>query len=483
MLERVLNNWLAAVPLRRRVLGLLAEHGAAAYLVGGTIRDALLGRASCDIDVAVAGQAMALARHMADCLHGAYVPLDATRDVARVVLQGEDGSHHVDLASLRGADIEADLWGRDYTVNALAVPVSGPWVAPIDPTGGQADLLARLLRVVSPLAFQDDPLRILRGIRLWASLGFALTHETEALMRTWLPQLGRVSGERVRDELLSLLACDASSSALRYGQKLGAFQVVLPPSISADSLTRGARAVAVLEGHALWRGPTASATADDDLSSILRTFDAPLRAHWSEELASGHQRWLLLKLATWLGCVGWSCGEHPALLASELMRRLRLSVREGRYLSAALEGASALSAWADDLEPRPLDAYRYYRRTGDAGVDGAILAVLGEMVSTGAASDQASVVSGQQASPGRLIPSPRRRIAAHLGYLLEAWFERRASWVSPPTIVTGYDLSSALGIAPGPEMGQWLERVREAQVQGLVRTKEDALSYIEAWPT
>ena len=225
------------------------RQGIVAYLVGGTVRDALLLRESCDIDLAVADGAIALARRLADHLHGAYVPLDEPRGVGRAVFFTEGGLQHVDVAALRGPDIEADLRARDYTVNAMAVPMGPAWGALIDPTGGQQDLAAGVLRVASRLAYQDDPLRILRGIRLQASLGFTIVPETESLMRDWLPELVRPSGERIRDEILSLLSCDAPAPALSYGQALGAFQVVLPPSITAAALTPGVRAVAVLEEH------------------------------------------------------------------------------------------------------------------------------------------------------------------------------------------------------------------------------------------
>jgi poly(A) polymerase len=486
MLQRVLDKWLESLPLRRRVLEFLAARGVTAYLVGGTVRDALLGRASYDLDLAVDakvidrqsdgpaidrpsggpilnaqvhGSAMALARQMADYLRGAYVPLDEARDVGRVVLQA--GRQHVDVAALRGADIEADLGGRDYTINAMAVPIVRPWDGLIDPTGGQSDLAAHVLRVVSETAFHDDPLRILRGIRLRASLGFELEGKTESLMREWLPGLARVSGERVRDELLLLLSCDVSAPALEHGQDLGAFQVVLPASITADALAAGVRGVETLEGHLQRLRNAGLAVAEDDLGRVLRAHAADLHAHWSEELALGRQRWLLLKLATWLGFAACGPGAlRPVAFAREIMRRLRLSAREERYVAATLDGAFALAEWADDVQVGPLEAYRFYRRTGDAGVDGAVLAMVQAEISGDAT-----------------------RASARASDLLRAWFEQSSSWVDPPALLSGHDLVITLGMAPGPELGEWLERMREAQVQGLVNTREQALVYIQAHRT
>ncbi len=491
MLSRVLDDWLERVPFRRRLLEFLVEQGIVAYLVGGTVRDALLLRESCDIDLAVADGAIALARRLADHLHGAYVPLDEPRGVGRAVVSTESGPQHVDVALLRGPSIEADLWGRDYTVNAMAVSMVPAWGALIDPTGGERDLAASVLRVVSPLAYQDDPLRILRGIRLQASLGFAITPGTEFLMRECLPELVRASGERVRDEILSLLSCDAAAPALSYGQALGAFQIVLPPWITAAALAPGVRAVAVLEEHlplvvdsascsaapvhAPMERSVSSSDTSSDLALILLDFADPLRAHLSVELSSGHPRWWLLKLAAWLGYAAPYLAPPdmaapmvsarrpappPVLLAGEIMGCLRLSAHEEHYLAGALEGASLVGGWAHDLQLGALEAYRYYRRTGEAGVDGVILAMVQRAAST---------ASPRLASTG-----------AHARYLLRAWFEQRTTWVDPPPLVTGYDLMATLGFKPGPELGEWLERVREAQVQGLVSSKDQALSYVRA---
>src|SRR5438105_1390081 len=180
-----------------RVLG--APAGAA--LVGGAVRDTVLGRAVADVDVAVPSGALDLARRCAERLAGTCVVLDAERGAARVVT---DGGLTLDLTDFRAPSLEGDLAARDFTVDALAVPLA-PLLAQgraaiVDPTGGLADLKARRLRPAGAGVLDDDPLRALRGVRLEATLGLRLTAAAARAARQAAPGLGRVSPERVRDE-------------------------------------------------------------------------------------------------------------------------------------------------------------------------------------------------------------------------------------------------------------------------------------------
>jgi tRNA nucleotidyltransferase/poly(A) polymerase len=165
-----------------------------AYLVGGAVRDELLGRPVVDVDVACPDPVGA-ARSYADKAGGALFRLSERHGAWRVVFR--DG-RTVDFTPLpRGLD--ADLATRDFTVNAIAVPVEGG--DPIDPLGGLPDLEARSLRAVAPTVFDDDPVRLLRAVRLEDELGFLLEPETEARVRSAAPRVGEPAGERILAEL------------------------------------------------------------------------------------------------------------------------------------------------------------------------------------------------------------------------------------------------------------------------------------------
>ncbi len=179
------------------------------YLVGGAVRDLLLGRGRADIDLVVEGDAAALAG-----LLGAEVVSHERFSTAKVKLDG----HEVDIASARAESypqpgalpvvepaehVEADLARRDFTINAMAIPLRGESRL-IDPHGGREDLEAGVLRVLHPRSFVDDPTRAIRAARYAARFGFAPEPETEELLRG--ADLGTVSGDRREAELLRLAA-------------------------------------------------------------------------------------------------------------------------------------------------------------------------------------------------------------------------------------------------------------------------------------
>jgi tRNA nucleotidyltransferase/poly(A) polymerase len=173
--------------------------GEEAWVVGGAIRDELLGRAVVDLDVAC-GDPEAAARAYARAGGGAPFPLSDRWGAWRIAL--EDG-RTVDFTPLRDG-VEADLATRDFTVNALAEPVGGGDL--VDPFGGRRDLESRTLRAVSPAVFADDPLRLLRAVRLEDELGFRLERETERLVREHAGLVATAAGERILGELERLSA-------------------------------------------------------------------------------------------------------------------------------------------------------------------------------------------------------------------------------------------------------------------------------------
>jgi tRNA nucleotidyltransferase/poly(A) polymerase len=171
-----------------------AVAGVEAFVVGGAVRDELLGRPVVDIDVATRDPEVA-ARIYAGLAKGALFPLSERHGAWRVAFR--DG-RTVDFTPLRG-DIEGDLRTRDFTINAIALPAAGG--ERVDPLGGVPDLEARRLRAVSETVFDDDPLRLLRAVRLEDELGFTLDEPTERLVRERAARVVEPAGERVLDEL------------------------------------------------------------------------------------------------------------------------------------------------------------------------------------------------------------------------------------------------------------------------------------------
>ena len=458
MCSPLIEKLIGDVPLRKRVIACASSRDVRAFLVGGTVRDALLGRRSYDLDIAVDGSAMDLARHVADTIHGAYVPMDVERDVARVVVRVGSTQQHFDFAGLRAGNIEADLWARDFTINAMAVRLQGDVGQLLDPTGGQADLHAGVLRAVYEDTFRDDPLRILRGVRLRGVLRFEVASATEVLARASLPALRQVSTERIRDEMVQILALPDASESLTYAGRLGALGIVLP-ELGQDDVQL-ARAAKIMAAWERCFGPQASDDAPaeqvyDRVRRVLLHYRPALQTHWSKELSTGRARWIASKLAALLSVI-----PKAPLSASGVAKRLCFSGSEARHVAATIRGATWNPVWTGSGKLDLLTIHRYYRAWGPAGVDGATLRV-------------ATCLA--ESRVGEDVP---QSFLARLERLLGAWFEERTWLVYPPPLLTGHDAMQILGMDPGPAVGQVLQHLREAQVQGLVSTREEAITYL-----
>ena len=174
--------------------------GKEAWVVGGALRDELLGRPVVDLDIACCEPERA-ARVYARRGGGAVFPLSAQHGGWRVAL---DDGRTVDFTPIQGGSIEADLGTRDFAIDAIAVPLAGG--DPIDPYDGRGDLERGVVRAISPRVFDDDPLRLLRAVWLEDELGFRLDPETETLVRARAKLASRPAGERILDELRRLSA-------------------------------------------------------------------------------------------------------------------------------------------------------------------------------------------------------------------------------------------------------------------------------------
>jgi putative nucleotidyltransferase with HDIG domain len=454
-----------------------APRRSAPVLVGGVVRDAWLARApsfgSTDLDLAVPVGALELARKVAGRLGGAFVPLDAERGTARVIASGV----RIDVADWRAPTLEADLFARDYTVNALAVPVRRLLregrAAVIDPTGGLADLRARRLRPPDPRVLAEDPLRALRGARLEAALGLRLTPGTVTAISRVAPALADVAPERVRDELLLVLALPAAARALRRIDALGLLRVIVPEVEPMRTTAQPApHRFPVLE-HSL----RAVAGADLVLARtvVLAPLGETLARHMAEELGGGVTRGQVLKLAALLHDVAKPetrrviggrvrFFEHDvvgAIRAREIGVRLRLPTRAAGVLERLVR---------HHLRPMHLDAagpvtrrarYRFYRDLAEDAQDLLLLVLVDAAALTGA-------------SPLRVW-----RRAGLLRDLLGGFPEQHAVSAAPP-LLRGQDVMARLGLPPGPAIGRLLARLREAQDLGRVQTREDALSYLDS---
>jgi tRNA nucleotidyltransferase (CCA-adding enzyme) len=245
----------ATLPAKRlalvRMAGQIAQgEGVSLYLVGGAVRDLLLGRPAEDLDLVVEGDAETLAYVIAKRLSGQVVSRSQF-STAKVKVEGESldlitarSEHYLRpgaLPQIAHGTMNEDLARRDFSINAMAFPLHlGATGQLLDPFGGMADLHRGLVRVLHDRSFVDDATRIMRAVRYEQRLGFRLEDETETLLRRDLPMLDTISGDRLRKELHLWLKEEQCAGILLRAEKLGVMAAIHPPLAGSGQLVQGA---------------------------------------------------------------------------------------------------------------------------------------------------------------------------------------------------------------------------------------------------
>ncbi len=466
------------------------------YLVGGAVRNALLGLTSHDLDFAVAGKAYPLARRLADHLKADVFQLDDVNDTARVLLTTPDGSRfRLDFATLRAASLEGDLRARDYTINAIALDVHD-LSAMIDPLHGAQDLKDHVLRACSDASLQDDPLRVLRGVRLAVQHNLLVEPHTRQLLHQAAPLLCRVSVERWRDELFRILEGPRPAQAVRVLQQLDALTVILPELIELQGVQQTAPHVLDVWEHTLaavgrleqlWAVlvdglPRPEADLMISLADMrLGRFSAGLRQHFAAPLVPERSlRGLVFLAALYhdvdkpavrsvdeLGKVHFYRHEKTgAGRAAERARALALSVAEVHRLSGIVHNHMRIHHMArHNRSPDRRAIYRYYQAADVAGVDICLF-----------------TLADTWATFGPTLTQERWLTEVDIcRTLLEAWFEKPEEAVRPVRLIGGADLLTEFDLQPGPLIGDLLYAVEDAQAAGEIATRPEALTYARNW--
>ncbi len=447
------------------------------YIVGGAVRDALLNRPVYDFDLtAPTGDAIKVARRIADRFKGDIFIMDRERDVARVFLSFEEGRLHLDVAGFRGETLADDLEGRDFTVNAIAVDLHGDINQIIDPFGGESDLDKRILRRCSSFSLISDPVRSLRAVRQSVALSLRIEPETLHDIKKAVHELHTISPERVRDEWVKLLALDKPVSALRVAQAVGLLHEIVPEVVALQGWTETSphlpnaweHTLLTVEKlgqmlHVISYKRTDSSAAAFDLGMMVIQFDR-YRKRMNEHL---HQAWpnerphtALLMMGALLSFVGQEGGHSSAVVAEQRAMMLRYSTAEVKRLVTIIQAAPPLLETADWP---PLAQHRFWHRYGEAGLDIILVALAIYLGSVGT-----EIVQHEW-----LMRVDRART------LLSAYYDLHDQIVAPPPVVNGDDLLQAINQPRGAWVGRALERIREAQVLGEVTTAEAAIAL--AW--
>ncbi len=467
-----------AEPLRRELSSLATAAGREAFLVGGAVRDVLLGREVGDWDVAGHGM-IELARRFATEHDLRLVILHEDLPTARVIVRPGDPDGYLDFVELRAPTIEADLCTRDFTINAIAWDVRGADHL-IDPAGGAHDLDRRLVRAPSRDALEADPLRVLRGFRFVAQLGFGIEADTARWLRELAPGVWTVAGERIGQELFKLFAASHAADAIQLAEEIGALEDLFPVLAAMRGVEQGGYHHLDVLGHTLltlneverfinepelvlprsaetvrtWLGEPGNCAAVR-MAALFHDVGKPEcrsiedgRVRFIGHADAGAEAFLAMARAASL----------PTHLRRQVVRMIRLHMRPLELVNAGLAAEAEGRALSHVVTSRAVR--RLMRDAGPASVGLLLLAAADRAACRGPAS------RGEQ----------RRRIYEIFDDMLVRYVEWLQEQRARPALIDGSALMAALGLDEGPLVGELLDRIAEAYADREITTRTQALA-------
>lgn len=463
------------------------------YLVGGAVRDLVLGQTVKDLDFVVADGSVQLARTVRKRFHGVWYTLDDEHQTARVILkQGQADELVLDFTVFIGECLEEDLKQRDFTINAMAIDLDNLSEV-IDPLGGQDDLTNANLRLCNPKSLLKDPLRVLRAVRMIRRFDLRVNSEITELLRVATKELNRISGERIRDELLKCLALPDLSVTYTLMDQFGilyqllyrmhilgvspktpepaakgdfAEELFLPTWSSLDEKSRTENNPLKTLEYLLTEidNPNAESRILEH-ASPLRTSPVVLTGLNSclgESLQGGRTRKQMFILYA-LFFYNYPASFHNEIEAMDsrkfaegLTNAFMLGQKEQKYFELVGIGFQKILSLSQKEELKALDFYHYFKEVGSFGLESAVLHL-----------------ADQSATP---LPDERIKLIAEK--IIPIWFQNYETIVNPPRLVDGDDLQKTIHLEPGPKIGYYLEMIREAQVRGELKIRDEAIAFV-----
>ena len=459
---------------------IVRQLGIAAYLCGGTVRDLLVGRPFRDVDVVLSDRVFDAAELFHSKLNAPYFILDEERKVARVVCQNGNW----DFTGFRNHTIEGDLRKRDFTINALAVRwddfYPGRKTQPvIDPFGGLQDLKNRLIRPVSAESMQEDPLRLLRAYRIAAELGFDIDSTVLADVGKLHAAIQNVAAERVVEELDRVLTLPNSADTWRALASTELFDSLFPEMMPVKGCDQGGYHHLDVWSHSV----LALENLERFLPDIPRSFPE-YGARLQEYLASTAQtldRVCLLKWAALLHDIGkpetrqmredgagyrFHGHDHAgAAIAERLLKRLKFARKDAQLISLMIEHHLRPLHLFNQNEKSNDDFRKFFRAVGAEAV-GVLLISYADM----------NAARGPLAKPERDV-----QFLELMRKMFAFYFEEYYPAVNTPELIKGRDVMAVLQMPPGPLIGELLKEVREAQLDGRLHNRDEALDFARNW--
>lgn len=456
-----------------------------AFLVGGVIRDLLLGRPmGKDLDLACANKVEGLAQKFSASLGGHAFCLNDAFGTWRVAIKGPKGRTEIDFSPLQGKNIIDDLRQRDFTINCLALSVFDVLKPTpkslIDPLGAVADIEKRILRAVSEDSMRNDPLRMMRAFRLSYTLGLSIEGKTLEMIQRHKRAIQGCPSERIREEFFTTLNAPRSVCFLQEIRKLSLLVEILPE-------IKGWEELEISPGLSLWEHALGCVgAAEFVLRDSTHLFGKPLEAHFSESIEEGITRRALFKFLALLHDSGKpqakaiSSGESPyrfldhdregERVNSDIGRRFKLSRKSIHILSKLTRHHMRLFSLSKAKALTGRAKYRFFKDLGKEGIEALGLALANTLAKKG------MDFSGRAI---KKFPEEFQEIRK-LGFKLLRYYEEQFTRREPGPLLSGKEIMEAFGLPQGKEVGRLLSRLHEAERSGSVRTRSEALEYLRS---
>ncbi len=467
-----------ATPYLSRLLELTPQQ---LYLVGGSVRDLLLVKQDIkDIDLLMPGGSDDVARAFADIISGRFFFLDEKRKMTRVVKPTDGGIVQFDFANFEGPDLHADLERRDFTMNAMAIDLrdflgSKSLDGLIDPFQGRGDVANALIRMTKPTVLDEDPLRLLRAARFAATLGCAIDSKTAEEIRQRSKQIALPAPERIRDELFLILAEKNAEKHVLLLDSLGLLAPLFPELEPLRGFAPGRYHVHDVLTHSIKTAGYLDAVLGN-LRTISPEHADEVLSHLEEDIEHLVPRKAALRFACLLhdnakpetySDAGGHIRFHGhdnlgAEKAAFICRRFRLSRETEKTVVKVIQQHMRLFNLSTPGGPSRNAIHRYCRDLGDALPESLLLA-------------QADARATYEIMPKEKFSDTEKPMVLVLDYYYDRFLK-----VEERPLVNGNDLIR-LGLSPGPRFREILEDIKEQQAEGTLKTRQEALDYLETF--
>ena len=453
--------------LNNSIIKTLQTTGKKIYLVGGTVRDAIINRNTYDKDIIVIDEnARIFAEKLAKTLDATFIPLDEINNIYRIVLK--DKLNYLDITNPIENDLEKDIKRRDFTINALAMDIYTGEI--IDKINGLDDIKNKKIRMISEPNFDEDPLRILRAFRFQATLGFYIEQNTLNAIKNRIDSIETPAFERKIVEIIKLFEGKYTVKSIFEMDKIGLLEKLFPVIKDVKKVPPNTHHHLDLFNH--------SVEVVNQIQLLYESSSEDIKTHLEKKDFGGASRLGHLKLAGFLHDIGkfstWTIEENGrhrfikhddvgAKMAQTILKNMLFSKKQIEYISNQIKLHIYPSSVLQAPNLSEKHYMRYIRKMDTDVIDNILLAK-----------------ADRFSAKGKDITEDILNYNINgLDTMLNYYLKIKDSLKPLPKLIDGKEVMKLLKIPPSPKLGEIMNLLYEAQVSGDIQTKEEAINFLK----